>query len=244
MKQNAKLVRKNVTSLYEQIASQLRQEIHSNRYEPSGKLPSEAELCEYYGVSRITVRLAIGKLVEEGSVERKQGKGTYVAGKQVRHGLDAIRSFHDSLVMQGLKPEMQLLEKVMQPLPESIQASFSKRTKSCVLLKRLHLVDNQPIALGISYLPACIDAVSWDIAERQPNYTLIQNSHHQGVVRADISISCQIADRSLARILKIKTGMPLLVMTRISSFANGECCDHSTFYIRPEGYSFITSCSF
>lgn len=244
MRETTRLVRKSVTSLYEQIAMQLREEALGGRYDPLGKLPSEAELCERFSVSRVTVRLALAKLVEEGTVERKQGKGTYVAGKQVRHGLDALRSFHDSLLMQGLKPEMQLLSKEIVRLPPHLRSRFCKKDTHCVLLQRLHLVDGEPIALGSSYLPKQVDKLGWDETERQPNYTLLKSIAGQGVARADIAIRAQLADRELARVLKVKTGSAVLVMTRTSAFANGECCDYSTFFIRPERYEFVASCSF
>jgi GntR family transcriptional regulator len=96
---------------------------------------------------------ARGGLEEEGAVERKQGKTTYVAGKRVRHGLDALRSFHDSLVPQGLKPEMRVLSLERVDVPAHLRSSFVGADKGCVLQRRLHFVDGRPIAVGASYLP-------------------------------------------------------------------------------------------
>lgn len=238
------LIRKNVTSMYEQIAAQLREEVLGGAFDPSGKLPSEAELVTRFGVSRVTVRLALGRLEQENVVERKQGKGTYAAGKQVRHALDALRSFHDSLLMQGLKPQMQLLALELVPVPEQLSARFGKKVKECTFLQRLHLVDGEPIAVGASYLPAQVAALEWSEAERQPNYAILKSLDGRGVARADVAVGAQLADRELAKLLQIKTGSAVLVMTRSSSSASGACCDHSVFYIRPERYEFVASCSF
>lgn len=238
------LIRKNVTSMYEQIAAQLREEVLGGAFEPSGKLPSEAALVERFGVSRVTVRLALGRLEEENVVERKQGKGTYAAGKQVRHALDALRSFHDSLLMQGLKPRMQLLALDLVPVPEQLTARFGKKVKECTFLQRLHLVDDEPIAVGASYLPAPVAAMDWNEAERQPNYAILKSLDGRGVARADVAIGAQLADRELGKLLKVKTGSAVLVMTRISTSVGGACCDYSVFYIRPERYEFVASCSF
>lgn len=236
------LDRKNVTSLYQQIATRLREEAMNGAYGTSGKLPSEAQLCERFGVSRITVRQALDRLEEEGTVERKQGKGTYVAGKRVRHGLDALRSFHDSLVLQGLEPEMRLLSIETVAVPEHLRGRFVEQ--DCVLLRRLHLVDGQPIALGASYLPRAIETLARDVIACQPNYALLGAINGKGVAHADIAIRAQAAAREVARVLKIRSGSPLLVMTRTSSFSNGACCDFSTFHICPERYEFFASCTF
>ncbi|MBJ7312206.1 GntR family transcriptional regulator [Rugamonas sp. CCM 8940] len=241
---SAPLVRKNITSMYEQIAHQLRNEALGGLYEPSGKMPSEAQLGERFAVSRVTVRLALDQLAQEGTVQRKQGKGTYVAGKQVRHALDAVRSFHDSLLLQGLRPNMRLLTKELVPLPEHLRALFGADVDECLLLRRLHLVDGEPIALGSSYLPAQAAALSWAETECQPNYALLRRLDGQGVARADVAVGAQLAERQQARLLRVRSGSALLVMTRTSRFANGDCCDHSTFHIRPERYTFTASCSF
>jgi GntR family transcriptional regulator len=238
------LDRTNITSLYQQIATRLREEAMNGAYGASGKLPSEAQLCERFGVSRITVRQALDRLEEDGTVERKQGKGTYVAGKRVRHGLDALRSFHDSLVLQGLTPEMRLLSLEPAAVPEHLRGRFVDADDGCVLLRRLHLVDGKPIALGASYLPRALEGLDAASVARQPNYALLGALNGKGVAHADIAIRAEAANSDVARILKVKKGSPLLVMTRTSAFSNGDCCDHSTFHICPDRYEFFASCTF
>ncbi|WP_163369194.1 GntR family transcriptional regulator, partial [Klebsiella aerogenes] len=73
-----------------------------------------------FSVSRVTVRLALKMLTEQGIVERKQGKGTYVSGKKVAHGINVMRSFHESLKQQGLNASMRLLAKEQIPTPEPL----------------------------------------------------------------------------------------------------------------------------
>jgi len=234
------ILRDSSTSLYEQIAHRLLEEIQRGDFEPSGKLPSEAELGQRFGVSRVTVRLAVGKLSDDGVVERKQGKGTFVAAKQVRHGLDALRSFHEALLLQGLKPSMHVISHTEQAMPEGLRELFDGAER-CLLLERLHYVDEEPIALGRSHLPAELAAVVWADVEHQPIYSVLEHVTGQPVTRADLAIRAQEADKALATALNVKRGAALLVMERTSYFANGHCCDRTTFYIRPERYAFVLS---
>jgi GntR family transcriptional regulator len=234
------LVRESVTSLYEQIARKLREEIQRGHYEPSGKLPSETELGVRYAVSRVTVRLALAKLTEEGIVERKQGKGTYAAGKQIRHGLDTFRSFHETLKLQGLQATMQFMGGEAQVLPDSLRTVFAGK-ENCFLLQRLHLVDDEPVALGRSYLPAELESVDWKAAEQSPAYAVLESVIGLSVARANLAIRAQQADKVLAQTLGVKRGAALLVLERTSYFFNETCCDCSTFFIRPERYAFVLS---
>jgi GntR family transcriptional regulator, transcriptional repressor for pyruvate dehydrogenase complex len=68
------------TSLSEQVAGQISDMILSGQWEPGDKLPPEAELCKTLGVSRVTVREALGSLAFIGLVHKRSGQGTFVAG--------------------------------------------------------------------------------------------------------------------------------------------------------------------
>jgi GntR family transcriptional regulator len=238
------LIRENIASLYEQIASLLREEIQQGRFEPTGKLPSEAALCLRFGVSRVTVRLALAKLEQDGTVVRKQGKGTYAAGKQLRHGLDQLRSFHESLLRQGLRAEMRLLSREIVEAPGGALSVMGDEEGRCLRLLRLHLVDGAPLAVGRSYLPLLMQTADRERMARTPSYAILQELTGQAVARADLAIKVGQADADLAPALELEQGAPLLVMERSSYFADGACCDRSQFYIRPERYEFVISTSF
>ena len=70
---------RNVVPLYEQIESDIREKIRTKIYAAGEQIPTEMELCKMYGVSRITVRRALDDLIVEGLLERRHGKGTFVA---------------------------------------------------------------------------------------------------------------------------------------------------------------------
>ena len=74
-----KLDAKTPIPLYEQLKNLLLSQISSGVYSIGERLPAEAELCSKYEVSRVTVRRALDDLVADGALERRQGKGTYVA---------------------------------------------------------------------------------------------------------------------------------------------------------------------
>ncbi|ASL42192.1 HTH-type transcriptional repressor YvoA [Burkholderia sp. AD24] len=236
------LARENVTSLYDQIAGTLRGEIENGSYEPSGKLPSEAELSERFGVSRVTVRLAIGKLAEEKLVERKQGKGTFASGKRMQHRLDVLRGFYDSLARQGADPHMKLLR--MEPgkkLPAELAGVFGDEIATAVYLERLHSVDGVSVALAQTWLLPEAETISEQLAETKPSYEIIESFPGWKIARADMSITAVAACAELARSLQIAEHSPLLVMKRTSQLTDGRVCESTLFHIRPESYEFVVS---
>ncbi|SFN75605.1 UTRA domain-containing protein [Pseudomonas sp. NFACC24-1] len=83
--------------------------------------------------------------------------------------------------------------------------------------------------------------MAWAEVEHQPIYSILESITGLAVSRADLAISAQEADKSLASALHVKRGAALLVMKRTSYFADGRCCDRTTFFIRPERYAFVLS---
>jgi GntR family transcriptional regulator len=236
------IVRENAVALYRQIATRLREEIATGAFEPSGRLPSEAEIGLRFSVSRVTVRQALDDLARDGLIERRKGKGTYVAGKQVRHELDTLRSFHESLRLQGLDAGMRIRTLELRQTPSDIAAAFG--WERCVFLERLHLVDEEPIAIGRSFLPAALATLSRVDAEKRPTYAILAELAGLDVERAYVTLGAKTADQELEEALKVQKGSALILMERTSYFADDTPAEKSVFYIRPERYRFTVSSYF
>ena len=215
------------TSLYAQIAAALRDDIAAARFEPSGRLPSEEELRTRFGVSRVTVRLALAELERDGLIDRRKGKGTFTSGKQVRHALDTLRSFHESLKLQGFRAEMRLIRTV------SDGDEFR--------IERLHLADGKPIAVGVSRLPASLQDLDWCRLADLPLYAVFQEALGVVLQKAEFAVGLGAAEPEVAGLLEVAVGQPLLTLERASFDLDGRCVDRSTFHIRPERYQFTLS---
>ena len=63
---------------YQSIAADIQRSIEAGALKPNSKLPTVVELCEAYGVSKITIKRAIDLLVEKGLISSRRGSGTYV----------------------------------------------------------------------------------------------------------------------------------------------------------------------
>jgi GntR family transcriptional regulator len=224
--------------MYRQIALRLRDEIAAGLFEPSGRLPTEAEIGSRFAVSRVTVRMALDLLETDGLIVRHKGKGTFTADKRMRHPLDTLRSFHESLKLQGLNASICHIQADLTATPRALRDQFGKQ---CLVAVRLHLVDNNPVALGRNILPSALAGYDWGNAQHTPLYSILADVTGKPISGADVEVKATAAEGDTATLLDVRPGTPLLVMDRRSYFADQSTAVQSTFFIRPERYSFVLS---
>ncbi|KAA1175344.1 GntR family transcriptional regulator [Rhizobium tropici] len=230
------VIRNNPVAMYLQIADRLRAEIIEGTYEPSGQLPSESQIMARFNVSRVTVRLALEQLDKDGLIERRKGKGTFVAGKQVRHQIDTLRSFHESLRVQGFDATMRIVEMSAIETPSAFVPLFGTK---CTLLERLHVVNDEPIALGRSFLPDFMSDIDREFAEERPTYALLKDKAGADITSAEIAIGARAVAPRITSLIAAADNAVLLVLERTSYFDSGACAERSEFFIRPERYKFV-----
>lgn len=204
--------------LYQQLKQRLRDEIERGGYKPGDQLPAEPELIRSYGVSRITVRQALGELEAEGMVVRRHGKGTYVAERRVSHDLVQLTDFVEDMERAGLAPSSRVLSFTREPANAEIAGTFAlSRGAEVVCVERLRLADGQPIAFDRTWLPLRFGALL------DPQELAAETIYHVLETRFDIpieqgifSFTAACADEPLAVPLAVERGTPLLVIERIS----------------------------
>lgn len=121
--------------------------------QPGDLLPSEAELGQQYGVSRITVRTALQHLEQGGLLERQAGRGTFVKANSIEPW-SCLTSFTEQMLRAGRNPTTQLLKlKILRNDPELNLILGLRPGEEVAYIERLRLVDGQPAALMRAYIP-------------------------------------------------------------------------------------------
>lgn len=208
------LERHSYTPLYVQLSDLLAREICSGRIRIGQLLPSEAEMSERYGISRITVRQAMARLVHEKLVQRERGRGTFAIGGKVETQVNQVnRSFEEEMHTQGLPFRVRLLhyERLIPPpgVAATLQIPLGEKVYR---LERLRLLRNRPFGIEIRYLPEMIgEKLPLKLVRSGSVYTMIQEVLKGPVARMQFVVSSVPASRAEARLLKTQIGAPLLV---------------------------------
>jgi GntR family transcriptional regulator len=205
---------------YRQIEQALRERMST--LAPGARLPSDAELCAEFGVSRMTARNAMQRLAEDGLIERKPGRGSFVAEPPAHRRANRLMTFSQEMRRAGRVPSSQVLARVVRPASAAEADSLDIETGQPVVhLRRLRLADDRPMALESTVLiDSCADAVmTADLAKGSLHETL----GRAGIVlrRGTSTIGAAAATDEDARLLAVEIGDPLLVERRVIADGHG-----------------------
>ncbi|KAA2262024.1 GntR family transcriptional regulator [Solihabitans fulvus] len=197
---------------------------------PGSPIPSERDLAERYGVSRITVRAAIGQLVAEGLLTRAQGRGTFTASRRL-DGQLYLESFTDDMRRRGLAPTTDVLAGVEEEPTASAAAALGLTAgEAAYRLLRLRRADGIPIAVERGYYnPQVVpELLRHDLTGSL--YTLIADTYGVQLDHGRQTVWAEIADPETAKLLAVRVGSPLLVFRRVASAAGRPVEDMTSWY--------------
>ena len=231
------VVRASPIPLYVQIEEELRGMIVSGTLDPMERVPSEAELSRAFSVSRMTARKALDRLVGDGLLFRKAGKGTFVANPKISHGPSQQLSFSAAMRALGLAHSTRVLEAGMVSAPSNVAIALGLPSGApTVYIRRLRLVAKEPAALHLSYLPAQYAALlDGDLTGSL--YDLMASMGAR-VEQARDSLEAVAASGDEARLLKVDIGTPMIFVSGVAYSSDLEPLRYSEALYRGDRFRF------
>lgn len=176
-------------SLHEQVRNTLLFEIESGGFSGDGRLPSESELCDRFGVSRITVRRAVADLEALGMVTRRQGRGTFATPPRSTIGTMAVGGFSDH-VSGGGTMSRRIVRATASEADADVAGRLGVEVGSPVFrLVRVFLLDGVPLSL---------DDSSYSL-ERYPGFDarVDDNTSTYRILREDYGVRFHEVERTI-----------------------------------------------
>lgn len=224
-------------AIYIEVKNDLYKKINSGEYKAGDRLPSERNLSELYGVSRMTARQAVTQLVNEGVVSREIGRGTFVTAKQFSQ--KNVKSFTETLKEQGYVSSTKILEfSIVYNLKEISSIMEQPPDTHYYKIKRLRLGNDVPIACETVYIPVqlCSGLKEQEIGESL--YRVLEKGYGYVVGSVSNDIDACITNRMMMQLFEVQKPVALLKIKGVSFTLEGVRLFYEESYYRSDLYRY------
>jgi len=225
---------------YVAVRDALRDEILHGAFAEDDKLPSESELEARFGVSRVTVRVALDDLRKTGLIESRQGKGYFVRRLQVVQDLGRLQGVGEIMAPLGIDVRSEVVERIELPASAEVQRNLAvDRGATVIRISRIRIVGGAAFSYDVSHFPIEIGQklVHLDL-DRVDIFALLERELGIEIGYADITLNVVTSDEMLARRLGIAKSDPLVRIVRLTYDRHGKPIDFEHLYARPDSFQF------
>ncbi len=225
------------TPLYIQIANNLRRQINQGRIATGEALPSERDLCELTGASRVTIRKAVDQLIEEKLLFRKQGSGTFVS-KRIEMPGAYLNGFSDDARSRGQEPGcIWLMRSYANPTSEEAAVLNVPTASKVARLGRVRLSGGEPLAIEHAVVVASLLPPIDDISDSL--YGALEEKGNRPV-KGRQKVRASLATPTEAGLLSISENSEVLRIERVTQRADGAVVEFTRSAYRGDRYDVVT----
>ena len=205
-----------VRPLYAKLRDEIRAEILDGHLVAGDQLPSENELSAAHGISRITVRQALGDLQKAGLIVRRQGKGAFVALPHASQRLERLEGFTEALAGNGQLVHSKRLDLKMVRATREVAGELDVATGTRVTqLVSLRYLERMPLSVNTSHFaPALGERIARIDLSGRDLIEVLERDLQQPVSEARLDIRAVAMPTREARWLKVEAGVPALRVHR------------------------------
>lgn len=225
---------------YYQLAEILREKIASGELKPGEQIPTERELCEKTGISRMTVRQAIAYLIRDGLLVARPGIGTFVAEPKFAYDPLHLLGFTEEMMHEGTVATSRVLEQAVvtppAPVANGLQLGSAART---VKIVRLRISEGTPLLLETVYLPyaLCPGLEQEDLAD-QSLYALLESKYDLRLSHARQTLEPTVANQYEAELFGIPIGMGMILLEGVTFTEVGRPVEYFKAIYRGDRFKF------
>lgn len=224
--------------LHSQAEEQLRKLIREDHFREGDAFPKETDLARRWGISRNTLRQAIGNLVKDGLLERKKRSGTTVRKKQITTDLSSWVSFTHEMEDKGVPfKDLRHAVEVKKAGKEIAQQLHIPTTAKVVVLERVRSTGRSPLVYFESYFHPRIGLTGEENFKR-PLYEMLNEIFHIVPVYSQEEIRAVAASSKVATLLKVAPGTPVLERKRLVLDAGRKPIEYNICYYRSDRFTY------
>lgn len=224
--------------LYYQLVEIINQQIARGELKPGDKLPTEQWFSYAYDISRVTVRKALGELIQAGAIERIRGKGPVVSSPKLNRKLSRLTGLHEEIEASGYQSSSRV-SNIEYKQAEGIIARnlHTADGEPIVAFRRLRYLDAVPIADQMIYLRTRF-CPAFDPLELETSslYGILENRYRLVIDYADQTLGIKAPSKKHIEDLEVSEKIPLMRMRRTTYLDTGEVIEYTEIFYVSDRY--------
>ena len=225
--------------IYLQLREIIRGRIEEGEYQPGTAIPSENKLAETYGINRLTVRNAVDALVNEGVLQRVQGKGVFVVGSKYEEALEGHGGFEKIIPSGESRTSVKELSKVYRPSGNKYANYFDIEPDDLIFCVRHFItINSEPVSIEEIFVPKEVlpelEVVNSSV------FTIREIFAFYGIELASMQQTMEIVNGlpKVRKMLDVPEGVALIMLSCEYRDTSGRAIAFSRSYIRSDKSSF------
>ncbi|MCW4459928.1 GntR family transcriptional regulator [Microbacterium sp. MPKO10] len=216
-------------------------ELISAGLKPDQRLPTEREVAEQLGVTRVTVRKALDDLEKDHLVYRIQGAGTFVSEPRISKTFE-FHSFSEDMLARDLTPGSSETQITLEGAGGRIGFALGlSPAEEVVHIMRVRTADGRPMCLEHSYVPAALVPGLADGMNEDSLYRELRDRFGIRPERADQTIHAVVLDEPTAELLRVPPFSPAFNVQRTAFDQRGRAIEYAESLYRGDRYSYDLS---
>jgi GntR family transcriptional regulator len=236
-----KISRDNPIPLHYQLKEVLQEMIENEVLKPGESIPTERELCEIQGISRMTVNKAIMSLVNEGLIYREQGKGTFVSIEKVNHEISRLKGFTEQMKENGVVSKTKMLSfKVIEATKQyRFELKIPKEESKVIEIKRLRFSDEEPVAIETAWIPYYLfNDMTKEMIENKSLYAILREKYGYHPYKAKQTIEPIMLNEYESKLLNQENRALALIFRRTTYLENEVPIEYTKAIYRSDKYKY------
>ncbi len=233
----------NRQPLYMQIVKELESRIENGLYENGARLASEPDLAEEFGVSRGTLREALGILEKDGYLVREHGKGSFIRTKnKVFAGIEKLEALTETIRNAGYEAADEVLEIRREKLSKS-ECKILQLEPNCwgYVVESLRRANGIPVIYCYDVIPSNVIDNMEKMEERRKYECMtefLKNATSYTPSEYDSTLTAVLAEEPITEFLQVKEHAPLIKLSGVILDYEGLPINFGTQYFNGDAYQF------
>jgi len=235
------LDRQSLVPIHYQFKKMLLDQILSGHLPPGTQLPTEGEYARQFGVSLAPIRQALGELAQQGYIDRRTRRGTFVRQRKIDQKIASLSSFTDAMHETNLSVSVQVLRlELLRPRKDIAARLGISESESVVLLQRRCSLDREPAALLFSWLPATMfPNLESKCLEDRSLYHLLEDEYDCIMQRAESYFEVCPATQETSSLLATGLGISLIRVESVTYDRYDRAVEYVEVFHRADRYRFF-----